>query len=162
MGSNPTPSVYGESKSLRGIRTHVIPKDHGVGTRRRRASEAAELTHSLISTSLGDEPIAMTDPVVLVVGLWIAPGQHSEFERFEADAFSVIAQYGGTLVRRVALRDGAATDPPDEVHVVTFPSRAAYESYRADSTLASLAAQRAKSILRTVIWEGVDLPPFGV
>jgi hypothetical protein len=44
---------------------------------------------------------------------------------------------------------------------VTFPTREAYEAYRADPALTSLAALRARAVLRTVIWEGVDLSPFG-
>ena len=103
----------------------------------------------------------MSEPFILVVGLWIAPGREEEFESFESSAFSIIARYRGSLVRRLALRDGLGSDVPNELHLVTFPSRDAYEAYRADPELTSLAALRARAVLRTVIWEGVDLPPFG-
>ncbi len=103
----------------------------------------------------------MTDSFVLLVGLWIARDREDDFERFETSAFAIIARHGGTLARRLALRDGLGSDAPNEMHVVTFPSREAYESYRSDPELAALAALRARAIVRTVIWEGVDLPPFG-
>jgi uncharacterized protein (DUF1330 family) len=103
----------------------------------------------------------MADSFVLLIGLWIARGREDDFERFEKSAFVIVARHGGTLARRLALRDGPGSDAPNEMHVVTFPSREAYESYRSDPELAALAALRARAIVRTVIWEGVDLPPFG-
>ncbi len=103
----------------------------------------------------------MSPPTVLVVQLWIVPGQLAEFERFETAATSIIAGHGGRIERRVAVQGASGSDSPDEVHVVTFPSRAAYEGYRADPALSSLSVLRAKAVLRTVVWEGVDLPPFG-
>jgi uncharacterized protein (DUF1330 family) len=71
-----------------------------------------------------------------------------------------MSRHGGRIERRIALQDGLGASPPDEIHVVTFPSRTAYEAYRDDSALASLAALRARAILRTVIWEGADMPQF--
>ena len=103
----------------------------------------------------------MSQPLVLVVELWIAPGQAAEFDRFETAAASIMVRRGGSIARRMGVAGKHGSDEPDEVHVVTFPSRAAYEAYRADPALSSLSALRAKAVLRTVIWEGVDLPPFG-
>ena len=103
----------------------------------------------------------MSDPFILVVSLWISPGREEDFESFESSAFSIITRHGGSLARRLALRDGMGSQVPNEMHVVTFPDREAYEAYRADPELVSLASLRARAVLRTVIWEGVDLPPFG-
>jgi hypothetical protein len=100
----------------------------------------------------------MPHPIVLIVELWIAPGREADFERFETAAASIMRRHGGRVERRIALRDGRAAGPPDEIHVVTFPSRTAYEAYRDDSALSSLAALRAGSILQTVIREGTDMP----
>jgi hypothetical protein len=47
------------------------------------------------------------------------------------------------------------------VHIVTFPDRAAFERYRADPEIATLAAQRAEAIQETTYWIGADLVPFG-
>ena len=105
---------------------------------------------------------SLSQPIVLVVELWIAPGRAAEFERFETAAASIIGRHGGSIARRIGLEGGDGSDEPDEVHVVTFPSTVAYEAYRADPALSSLSAPRAKAIRRTVIRQGVDLPPFGV
>ena len=99
-------------------------------------------------------------PVTLVAQLWIAPGRTDEFERFESAASEVMARHGGRIERRIALGDATATGSPDEVHVVTFPSRLAYEAYREDPAITSLAELRARAIVRTVIWEGADVSTF--
>jgi uncharacterized protein (DUF1330 family) len=105
-------------------------------------------------------PDQMTQPLVLVVGLWIAPGRDVEFDSFERAALAIVARHGGSLMRRVGLRDGLGSNPPNELHVLMFPSREAYDRYRDDPELTALAPLRARAILRTVIWEGADLPPF--
>jgi uncharacterized protein (DUF1330 family) len=102
----------------------------------------------------------MSQSFVLVAQLWIAPGRRHEFARFEAGATQVMARHGGRIERRIALRDGGAAGAPDEIHVVEFPSRGAYEAYRNDPDLVALAELRAVAIARTIIWEGTDEPPF--
>ncbi len=103
----------------------------------------------------------MSQPFVLIVEIWIVQGQRAEFESFEAKAAEIMARHGGRIERRLAMRDGAVGNPPDEVHLVTFPGREAYESYRSDPALVPLVEQRARAIQRTVIREGADMPPFG-
>jgi uncharacterized protein (DUF1330 family) len=103
----------------------------------------------------------MSSPFIVVVALWVLPGRHEDFVRYETSAFSIMARHGGSLSRRLALGDQAGVDAPSELHVVTFPDRDAYGAYRADPELAALADLRSRAIVRTVIWEGVDLPPFG-
>jgi uncharacterized protein (DUF1330 family) len=103
----------------------------------------------------------MTQPLLVIAALWVAPSHEEDFERFETSAVSIMARHGGSLSRRLAISDGTGVDAPSELHVVTFPSREAYEAYRSDPELAALAALRSQAITRTVIWEGVDLPLFG-
>jgi uncharacterized protein (DUF1330 family) len=103
----------------------------------------------------------MSSPFVVVVALWVVPGHQEDFMRFETEAFSIMARHGGNLSRRLAISQRTGADAPSELHVVTFPDRAAYEAYRSDPELAALAALRSRAIVRTVAWEGVDLPRFG-
>jgi hypothetical protein len=49
------------------------------------------------------------------------------FRRFEAAVLPLLAEHGGTLERRLRSVDGAT-----EIHVVSFASREALDSYRAD------------------------------
>jgi uncharacterized protein (DUF1330 family) len=103
----------------------------------------------------------MSSPFIVVAALWLVPGGRDDFERFETMAFSIMVRHGGSLSRRLAISDRASADAPSELHVVTFPDRAAYEAYRSDPELAAIAALRSRGIVRTVIWEGMDLPRFG-
>ena len=102
----------------------------------------------------------MDAPFILVAQLWIAPAREADFESFETAASAVMRKHRGRIERRIGVRSGTATGAPDEVHVVTFPSRTAYEAYRDDPALLPLAELRARAIVRTVIWEGADRPLF--
>jgi uncharacterized protein (DUF1330 family) len=103
----------------------------------------------------------MSEAIVLVAHIFVTPGRGSEFEAFETAAASIIERYGGKVVRRLGRSYGHFLAEPDEVHIVTFPSRDAYDGYRRDPELATLAGLRDRAIRSTVVWEGMDLPPFG-
>jgi hypothetical protein len=70
-------------------------------------------------------------------------------------------RHGGRIERRIALVGGGEEGAPDEMHVVTFPSRANFDAYRGDPALGPLADLRARAIARTVVREGAEMPPFG-
>lgn len=97
-------------------------------------------------------------PVTLLVQLFLHPGRRADFEAYEARAVVAMARYGGRIARR--LGGMAAEGVPDEIHVVTFPDRAAFDRYRADPDVNALSEMRALAIRRTVIWDVDDLPPF--
>jgi hypothetical protein len=98
--------------------------------------------------------------VVLVASLYMNPGRRAEFDEFETAAARIMRRYGGVIERRIGI---APTDEnqPDEVHVVMFPDRTAFERYRADAELQGLAELRQKAIRLTTIWFGGDLTIFG-
>lgn len=81
------------------------------------------------------------------------------FERFEASAANIMSRYGGKIERRVAFPSRDDSSQPHELHVVTFPDHESFDRYRRDPDLQTLAPIRAEAIRRTVVWEGVDLPP---
>ena len=103
----------------------------------------------------------MSRRLSLVVGIKINVGREVEYERFENTVAKIIARHGGSIERRIALEPGDDASRPDEVHIVTFPDRAAFERYRADPDIPRLAAQRADVIQDTTYWIGADLVPFG-
>lgn len=98
--------------------------------------------------------------LTLVVLLTIDPARRDDFVRFESSAATIMKRYGGRIERRICL-SGSERPRPDEVHVVTFPDRDAFDRYRRDPDLEPLAALRAAALRETVVWDGVDLPPFG-
>ncbi len=87
----------------------------------------------------------------VVVSLWIHPGRVAEFEVYEHKAARIMRRYGGVVQKVVRINDAgpASNGQPFEVHVLDFPSREAFHSYRADSELARLSAERNAAISRT-------------
>lgn len=98
--------------------------------------------------------------LVLVAALYVNPGRRAEFEEFETAAARIMRRYGAVIERRIGIVP-AEENQPDEVHVVAFPDREAFEGYRADPELQGLAELRQKAIRLTTIWFGGDLPIFG-
>jgi len=108
----------------------------------------------------------MMDRYVLVVSLWIHPGQEAAFEAFEGDAARAMAKHGGRIDQAVrlapGLTPGGGGEPPFEVHVVSFPNRAAADSYGADPEFAGLRSRRSGIIARTEVLAGQKVGPYPV
>jgi uncharacterized protein (DUF1330 family) len=98
--------------------------------------------------------------ITLAVLLFIDPAREQEFERFESSAADIMSRYGGKIERRISFPPADDPSQPHELHVVTFPDRDSFDSYRRDPELQDLANLRAKAIRQTVVWQGVDSPPF--
>ena len=98
----------------------------------------------------------------VVVSLWIHPGRVVEFEAYEHKAARIMRRYGGVVrkVVRVSNANPSSDGQPFEVHVLGFPSLAAFNSYRADSELAGLAAERSAAISRTEVLLGEAGPTY--
>jgi len=103
----------------------------------------------------------MSARISIVVVIHINAGREAEFERFETAVAKIMQRHGGALERRIAMEPGRDASHPHEVHIVTFPDRAALDRYRADPEFKELAALRAEAIRETIFWFGNDLTPFG-
>lgn len=97
---------------------------------------------------------------VRVVSLWIHPGQEGRFEAFEREAAEIMARFGGRIDSAVRTQPGGAGDSPFEVYVVSFPDRAAADSYAAAPETAQLRARRSEIIARTEVLEGRFAGPY--
>lgn len=97
---------------------------------------------------------------VLVVSLWIHPGQESAFEAFECDAARVMAKYGGRIDQAVRVAQDGASDAPFEVHCVSFPDRAAAGAYASDPEMPEMQQRRAGIIARTERLLGWMVGPY--
>lgn len=104
----------------------------------------------------------MPERFTVVALIYVNPEGRRDYEHFEREASRIMARHGGRIERRVGtLQEPEATgDMPDEVHLVTFPSRQSLEAYRTDPALKELATLRARAIRRTVLWHGTDLAGF--
>jgi uncharacterized protein (DUF1330 family) len=103
----------------------------------------------------------MSNRLILLVSLYIHPGQEVAFREFESAAARIMGRYGGRVER--VMRPGRVVPEgavPHEVHLVSFPDEAALAAYRADVELAGLAALRQAAIARTEILFGVEGEPY--
>jgi uncharacterized protein (DUF1330 family) len=103
----------------------------------------------------------VTTRLTLVVLLFTEPEGQVEFEQFETNAARIMKRYGGAIERRISLSSRSDPSEPQEVHVLTFPDRESFDRYRNDPELQALAGLRRKTIRDTIIWSGLDCPPFG-
>ena len=101
-------------------------------------------------------------PLRIVASLWIVEGQAAAFESFERKAVRIMRRHGGRIEHAIRpLRDASpGADPPFEVHVLRFPDRAAFDAYRSDPDLLSLAPERSAAIARTSVLIGDDGPSY--
>ena len=98
-----------------------------------------------------------SNPSIVTARLLTHPGKRTEFTAFEEQAFEIMRNHGAEIVE---IRASKPLEPegPDETHVLRFPSRQAFDSYRADPRLTALAPQRDHCITdtRVEIAEVVD------
>lgn len=96
---------------------------------------------------------------ILIVSLWIHPGQESAFEAFERDAARIMGKHGGRIDQAVRVAPGRAGEP-FEVHLVSFPDQAAATAYAADPEMPAMLQKRAGIIARTERLVGQMVGPY--
>jgi uncharacterized protein (DUF1330 family) len=101
----------------------------------------------------------------LVVSLWIRPGQEEAFEEFEQKAARRLARHGGRIDAAVRTApNGVATGPDEaaayEVHIVSFPDKAASDAYADDPETLAARAERARIIALTMVVPGRAAGPY--
>ena len=97
--------------------------------------------------------------VIVVALLTVRRAELDRFRAYETFAIARVRAHGGDLERAVELDD---PDPAlvRELHVLRFPDAEAFARFRADSLLADRQVERAAVIVDTVVWTGVDVPPY--
>lgn len=74
--------------------------------------------------------------IVLVAKLFVHPGREVEFRQFETQATQIMQKYGGCIERFIRpIRVALGEVLPHEIHLVSFPNRAQFESYRGDTPI---------------------------
>lgn len=107
----------------------------------------------------------MANRYSLVVSLWIHPGQEAAFEEFEREAARRMARHGGRIDAAVRTApNGVATGPEEatayEVHIVSFPDKAAADSYANDPENLAAREERAGIVLLTMVVPGREAGPY--
>ena len=102
----------------------------------------------------------MPEPLVLVVLLEVRRQLAAAFSQYEAGAAAIMASHRGRIDRVIELESHPQDDSFRQVHIVCFEDAAAFDSYRRDTKLLSLAPLREAAIISTQVWRGHDLPNF--
>lgn len=101
-----------------------------------------------------------TKGIVLVAKLFVHPGREVEFRQFETQAAQIMRKYDGCIERVIRPTNAALGEAlPHEIHLVSFPSMAQFESYRGDADLAQLGSLRQAAIAKTEIVIGEEGEP---
>ncbi|MEP4197669.1 MAG: DUF1330 domain-containing protein [Aliishimia sp.] len=82
--------------------------------------------------------------------LWVRNGRFKDFTDFETAAFKIMALHGGKVLD-VQKNHSATDNKPHEIHVLEFPTLAAFEAYKTDPALLKLAQLREKCIAKTEV-----------
>jgi uncharacterized protein (DUF1330 family) len=81
------------------------------------------------------------EPVTLAFVGHADPTQAAEASAYEDDVLPLLAEHGAQLLFRGRRREGEDADLPLEVHLIRFPSRAAYDAFLGDERRAALLQQ---------------------
>lgn len=72
---------------------------------------------------------------------------------YEDDVLPLLSDHGAELLFRGQRRDGEGPELPVEVHVIRFPSRAAYDAYLVDDLRLALLEQHGEVFASKVVVE---------
>lgn len=102
----------------------------------------------------------MTNPIYLVVSLWIREDNIAAFEAYEQKAQGIMQKYGGSIEKIIRLVSHAEqTDQPFEVHLVRFPNSQMFNAYRLDAEYKALSLEREAVITKTAVLTGYEILP---
>lgn len=99
--------------------------------------------------------------MTLVAILTVRRAALDTFRAFEAQAAAIMATHDGRIERTVVVDTDPTGAVLKEIHVVTFPSAAAFAAYRSDPRLAALASQRDAAVVHADVLVGEDGPRYG-
>lgn len=90
--------------------------------------------------------------------IFLKEGQEEAFHAFEDHVLPLLKRHNGELIYRLRPDKSAVIETtvgyPYEIHVVTFASRADFESYRDDPERQQYMPLKEQSIIRAVLIEG--------
>ena len=93
--------------------------------------------------------------------IFIKPGCEVEFNAFEAKVLPLLKNHNGELVYRI--RPGkdnfieGSGELPHEIHIVTFTSKAGFESYKNDPQRLAFMEMKNSSVQKIILIEGEEL-----
>lgn len=95
--------------------------------------------------------------VTLCCLLWAHEDHDAALHAYEDTVLPLLAEHGALLLQRLV--GGHESGDPTEIHVIQFPTEAAFDAYMADPKRTALAAARDQAIERTQIILVDPVPP---
>ena len=93
--------------------------------------------------------------------IFIKPGCEQEFHAFEDKVLPLLKDHNGELVYRIRPGESAfiesSSELPYEIHLVTFKSKADFESYKVDPKRLSFMQMKNNSVEKITLIEGFAL-----
>ena len=93
--------------------------------------------------------------------IFIKPGCEQEFHAFEEKVLPLLADHNGVLIYRIRPAENAfiesSRELPYEIHLVSFNSKADFESYKIDPTRSAFMEMKNNSVEKVLLIEGVEL-----
>jgi uncharacterized protein (DUF1330 family) len=90
--------------------------------------------------------------------IFLREGQQAAFHAFEDRVLPLLQRHGGQLLYRVrpdrSSVIGTAVEYPYEIHLVCFPGRANFESYRDDPERTQYVPLKDQSVEKVMLIEG--------
>lgn len=103
----------------------------------------------------------MNERYILIVSLWLKNNDASAFEAFEHQAAKAMTKFDGRIERAIRISGAEYDDDrPFEIHIVSFPSEAAFQMYRQSAEARNLAQMRDNVILKTEIVAGSEVKAY--
>lgn len=94
--------------------------------------------------------------LTLVVHLFAHPGRLAALRAYERKALEILRTHGGEILAAFA-PDAVAGETPDEIQVLRFPDRTAYDAFLADPARKALAGERDAAVRGTQIFTAATL-----
>lgn len=98
----------------------------------------------------------MTNQWHVVLEVYLKDGQQTNFEDYERKVLPLLANYGGSLVSAIRPSSKIA-GTPDELHVITFPSKEAFEAYKQNPKRAEFSPIFQQAVEKVRLIEGEDI-----
>lgn len=108
------------------------------------------------SNLLGSDPSNVGDAAItLSVLLWANDSRAHDLHRYEDAVLELLAEHGARVVVRLRLPGGDGQ--PDELQVLQFADRSAFDGYLNDSRRTAMLEERDRVVARTDVNEAVPL-----
>lgn len=94
----------------------------------------------------------------IAVFIYVHSGKENEFFEYESNVLTLLEKHSGMLLQRFrpereSFLAEEQNDPPFEVHVISFASKAGFESYKNDPERKKYQSLAELSIIRTEVFE---------